>query len=685
MFTTCIAQKITFTPHSRISFSRCNRAIAAALIALFALPSLAHAQRGRSFGGGGRLEGNGEKIEPEKLPFELGAATVPDRETFEKLSYQGPMRMDDYLSNIECVKFILENAMTDSSKTYWMNTQNIQAHPQFMGAVGIQGGLGSRGRGGEGGGAAGGGKTMRGAICYLPRVKCPDGTPGLYIFDFQPNDRFSFEEIKFARDAILKTMPFVNGKLAYHPLAGSITTYRAEKAKYDNSDVDVYLDEELYEKIAYLPLNIAESFGRLSVMENNFQPSPRDIVICRTLPNQMPRVAGVISEVRQTPLSHVNLRAIQDKVPNAYIAGASEAADIKARLGKWVKYQVTPQGYRIREATQEEVDKHFEAIRPTQPQSLNRDLSRTKILPLKEISFKDSASFGAKTTNVAAMLTFGFPDQTVPDGVAIPFYFYDEFMKYNGFYEDISKVLANKDFQTDRKLQEAELKRIRSLVKSGKMPDWMSSAINEAYETFPKGSSVRFRSSTNNEDLTGFSGAGLYDSCTHHPDEGHPSKSVKQIFASLWNFRAFEEREFYRVDHMQVAMGVLMHPNYSDELANGVAVTDDILYETNGNYYLNVQVGEDLVTNPDAQSAPEEVLLGWWKRDGHQVVRPAAGDKPLLNQEQLDELRSYLAKIHGKFRTLYEKSESDKFAMEIEFKVTSNGKIAIKQARPWVY
>ena len=32
----------------------------------------------------------------------------------------------------------------------------------------------------------------------------------------------------------------------------------------------------------------------------------------------------MITGVRQTPLSHVNLRAIQDRVPNAYVAGADK-------------------------------------------------------------------------------------------------------------------------------------------------------------------------------------------------------------------------------------------------------------------------------------------------------------------------------------------------------------------------
>ena len=67
------------------------------------------------------------------------------------------------------------------------------------------------------------------------------------------------------------------------------------------------------------------------------------------------------------------------------------------------------------------------------------------------------------------------------------------------------------------------------------------------------------------------------------------------------------------------------------------------------------------------------------------MVRRAADGQPLLTQAQLDELRTDLAKIHGRFRKLYNKTENDRFAMEVEFKITHDGKVTIKQARPWVY
>ena len=419
------------------------------------------------------------------------------------------------------------------------------------------------------------------------------------------------------------------------------------------------------------------------------RPSSRDIVLYKSLPNEMPRVAGIITAVRQTPLSHVNLRAIQDKVPNAFVAGAAEDKVITELVGKYVFYKVTSQRYEVREATGEEVDAHFEKIRPAETQVPNRDLTVKGIRSLDDVKFEDSGSIGIKAANVATMRTFEFADGTVPAGYAIPFYFYDEFMKHHGFYEKAGELLADEDFKTSRDKQEKALKKFRKTIKSASVPDWMSKALSDLQKSFPAGTPIRCRSSTNNEDLPGFSGAGLYESYTHKPDEGHLAKTIKQVFASMWNFRAYEEREFHRIDHMAAAMGVLVHPNFKGEKANGVAVTTDILYQTEGNYYVNSQVGEDLITNPENESVPEESLLDWWdssKSKVMQVSNRVEGGGQILSKEHLDQLSKCLARIHGRFAKLYKADpDGEKFAMEIEFKIDSDGKLVIKQARPWVF
>ena len=158
------------------------------------------------------------------------------------------------------------------------------------------------------------------------------------------------------------------------------------------------------------------------------------------------------------------------------------------------------------------------------------------------------------------------------------------------------------------------------------------------------------------------------------------------MFASLWNFRAFTEREFHRIDHSATAMGVLVHPNFSDEMANGVAVSFDPVRGTDGAYYVNAQIGEDLVTNPEAYSVPEEILL---HESGNYYVltnsnRVEAGQL-LMSEAQMVQLRQHLEVIHDEFAELHETESDERFAMEIEFKITSENILSIKQARPWVF
>ena len=146
------------------------------------------------------------------------------------------------------------------------------------------------------------------------------------------------------------------------------------------------------------------------------------------------------------------------------------------------------------------------------------------------------------------------------------------------------------------------------------------------------------------------------------------------MFASLWTFRAFTERDFHRIDHMAAKMGVLVHPNYSDELANGVAVSFDPFYEFGGlsRYYVNTQLGEDLVTNPVAHSVPEELLL---YPGGVYALLSASNLVPrgqlLMSDAQLRQLREHLEVIHDHFEGLYNPGPDEPFAMEIEFKITS--------------
>ena len=531
--------------------------------------------------------------------------------------------------------------------------------------------------------------AMKGNLVYHPNVIAPDGSLGMYRFSYNIGSG-GFSRTANLYQLLASAMPFLENNLAYYPQTErELWHYQREKAKYDASRVNIVLEEDILPDVAYIPLNQAEGYGRLRLMGEGDDPRPGDIAIYESLPNDLPRVAGTITTVPQTPLSHVNLRAIQNGVPNAFLRDILATKEYADLIGKHVYFAVAADGFTLREATKAEVDAHHQNARPTTTQTLTRDLSVTKITSLADVSFTDWDAFGVKAANMAELSKLALPAGVVPTGWAVPFYFYDEFMKANGFYDDIDTMLADQSFQSDYAVQESMLKALRKKIKKGTTPAWIIKALEDMHAAYPDGTSLRYRSSTNNEDLPAFNGAGLYSSKTQDPDETAADgidKSIKAVWASLWNYRAFLERDYYRVDHKSVAMGVLVHPNYSDEKSNGVAVSHDPISFSPNVYYVNTQIGEDLVTNPEAKSYPEQLLLD---SNGKASVLTRSNHAPsgqlLMSDAHLLELRRHLEVIHNRFKQLYQVKDGDQFAIEIEFKITAENKLAIKQARPWVF
>ena len=83
---------------------------------------------------------------------------------------------------------------------------------------------------------------------------------------------------------------------------------------------------------------------------------------------------------------------------------------------------------------------------------------------------------------------------------------------------------------------------------------------------------------------------------------------------------------------------------------------------------------------------PEEMLL---HPDGAYTVTARSNQVPagqlLMSDAQLGQLRRHLDAIHDEFEELYGIGSGEEFAMEIEFKITSENVLSIKQARPWVF
>ena len=604
-----------------------------------------------------------------------GAIAIDNLSTFNRLCVsENIVQWSEFLNGKRFVKFIITD-LDSFPKIYFINGNTHNLHADFANALGIDY-LGPN--------------IEKGQIIYLPSVISNNGTLGTFAFNFSNGHGRDFETTQKMHELLAANMPFINNNLSYIITDNSEDEYTQDSLLYESSRIPILFEDDVYAEINYWSLNQGEGFGFFREMTLDEFPNQKDIVLYHSLPNTLPRVGGIITSVIQTPLSHVNLRAIQDKIPNAFIRNPLSIDSIADLLNHYIYYKVNQDNFFIREAGIEEVNNWFNNIRPKNINEPPLNLTYTSILPLEEITFSMSDGFGAKCANVATMRTFDFPEGIIPNGFGIPFYFYNEFMTYNNLFEVAQTLINNPDFKADRNIRDNMLKAFRKTIKEAEMPIWMLNELEEMQQSFPANSSIRCRSSTNNEDLPGFNGAGLYTSKTQHPDEGHISKSIKQVYASLWNLRAFDEREFYKINHFKTAMGVLCHQNHTNEEANGVGVSTDPMYQTkNTFFYLNTQVGEDLVTNPDSLSIPEEILLDKisFSEDDYIILNYSnfyTNDSLIMKEVYLDQMRAYLTIIHNKFEVLYKANNNETFAMEIEYKITSNNQLTIKQARPWV-
>ncbi len=637
---------------------------------------------------------------------EHGSVALEDHVAFERLSYRGELIGDSWLKDVEFIKFNIVNIQTESPKLWFQNTVLHRAHVSFIDAALRDNELVDFRWN----------NVTSGVLIYYPNVVAPDGSLGFYRWQLEATGTFAFREVAIVNETLAAAMPFLKDNLAYYPFVGAQgrIRYHQQKPLYDASRVKILRDSDIRPDVEYVAYNLAEGYGLLSVFEPGESPGPRDVAILSVLPNDLPRAAGVITTVPQTPLSHVNLRAIQNGTPNAFIRDALTDNAVTDLVGGYVYFRAAADGYTLRAATKTEVDDHHAASRPKQTQTLQRDLTKTSITSLSNVSFADWTAFGVKAANVAELTKVSLPTATTPVGYAVPFYFYDEFMKQATVSKEtilgkkkapadekitlpigttlasaVTQMLAHSKFQTDADIQEEMLDDLRKAIKNASSPEWIITALTTMHGNYPDGQSLRYRSSTNNEDLPDFNGAGLYDSKTQDPGETTDDgidKSIKAVWASLWNHRAFLERDFHRVDHTTVAMGVLVHPNYSDEKVNGVAVSFDPVTSRDGYYYVNTQLGEDLVTNPEALSLPEELLLDPASAPfvlARSNLAPA--NQLLMTKAQMIYLRTSLKAIHDHFATLYSPAEGEDFAVEIEFKITAQNKLAIKQARPWVF
>jgi pyruvate, water dikinase len=254
------------------------------------------------------------------------------------------------------------------------------------------------------------------------------------------------------------------------------------------------------------------------------------------------------------------------------------------------------------------------------------DLSTTELLPLNKIKAIDATKYGAKTANLGEMMRakipmnveegFGVP-LNIPDGFGIPFSYYLAHIKQHKMDEKITAMLQDARFSRDAAWRKQALNELQTEIKNAPISKETMQKIVSAWQSQLGGRGVFARSSTNAEDLKGFNGAGLYDTVPNVKTEATLEAAIKQVWASVWNLRAVEERAHFGIPHDQVYPAVLIQTAVNAAAA-GVLLTTDTWGHQNGTYTINAKWGLGMRV-VEGQKVAEQILYDT-SNDGTRVI-----------------------------------------------------------------
>jgi hypothetical protein len=451
-------------------------------------------------------------------------------------------------------------------------------------------------------------------MCYLVHHLSADK----WTFAFWEGDYATAAHVEHAYRRMKETF-WKGDEVAYRP----DSNYQESIAKKLTS-IPVITNDKLYKDSVYAAFNKGTAIGTLRVVpvgakEEDLAFGDDEIVILpEALPDITP-VAGIISETFSTPLSHVSLRARAWGIPNVGLKGASKT--YQGLVGKTVYFEATDAAHTLREATPDEVAawkaKQAEATKVVLPAA---NLDAVELATLDHLRAKDVTAYGAKAANLGEIV-FSKPEGfAVPPGFGVPIHWYDVHMKASGLDKKVDAMLADPKFKSDAAYRKKTLDQLRKEIAKAPLDPAFEATLGEAVDALTGGDETMglfVRSSTNAEDLPGFSGAGLYDTIPNQKGKAAVAKALKEVWASVWNLRAYEEREHFHVDHRRVYGAVLVQVG-RDATAAGVLVTVHPTDPAETVYTINAKSGLGLRV-VEGKKVPETILYDY-KNHGMRVL-----------------------------------------------------------------
>jgi hypothetical protein len=515
----------------------------------------------------------------------------------------------------------------------------------------------------------------------------------IWAFAFWEGDMGRAEYVSKAYERIKATF-FHGDKVRYRP----DSTWQEDVAA-ELTDVPVVTNDEIYEETTWQFFNDGKRVGKLRIiddvpddqLENLVYDQDEVLILNEAIPT-LTVVSGVISETFSTPLSHVALRARTWGIPHIGLLNASVL--YKNLNGQNVLFEATQSGYELRKATSDEVAAwKAEKVKARTVVLPALNLDQKELKPLTAIRMTETDAYGAKTSNLGEIVQAKVEGCFVPEGFGVPIHYYEAHMKAHGLDKRMVSMIGKKAFKSDAKKRRDELAKLRKAIMDAPIDKALLDEVETKVNAMNPPKGVFVRSSTNAEDLPGFNGAGLYDTIPFVTGRENLGKALKQVWASVWNQRAFEERQYFGIDHKAVKGAVLVQKAVPATAA-GVLVTaniydkrDTTVYTINAKSGLGIRVVE-------GKKLPEQILfdvkqgsmkvLSRSDEDTMLVAAEGGGVKEVANPDKNDPVLTYAraAKLSDISRKLTDVFPKDN-PLDIEWLFVGDD-LQIVQSRPFM-
>ena len=525
----------------------------------------------------------------------------------------------------------------------------------------------------------------------------------LYTLEFSVADNIKSDQIKKFHKRIINHFRIASEIKLF------INTNRMQSISNSLHGIKTISADDIYKGQTIQILNQKESYGKLVFLDANEikakSVKAQDIVVIKGNPKELPPIAGLITTDFQTPLSHITILCQNRGTPIIALKKAWSDSLLRSFEGQPVYFNVNQDSFELKKSDLKQIEAFWDKKRnEIQMLSLYRDASIKEILPIEIINKNSINIVGGKAANFGELeKIMGQLDlnSKIPEGAfAIPFYFYLEHLKVNKIDSVINQFIAsNMQGMDDKEIREF-LSTVRHQIVTAQInPD----LIKNIEKIVSKGEfkRIRFRSSTNAEDIEGFNGAGLYDSKTGilENDDKSFAIAIKKVWASAWNYKAFMERQYFGIDQKTIAMGVLCHRSFPDEKANGVVITKNLYRNNYRGFVINAQFGETSVVNPPDGTTCEQMICYSDKNDSfygkkniveylsYSNILPDTIDQ-VLSTNEVTLLTREISQIKKAYYDKFQKKSNNdtyyNYGLDLEFKIYGPARqIYIKQVRPF--